>query len=45
MCRCFSTSTVAVRVDTGEIVWSHQGTPYDSRDLHGSNGPIPLDLT
>jgi alcohol dehydrogenase (cytochrome c) len=39
----FSTSTVAIDVKTGKIVWSYQGTPNDAWDFDGVNEFITFD--
>ncbi|MEO5661251.1 MAG: PQQ-dependent methanol/ethanol family dehydrogenase [Polaromonas sp.] len=40
----FSSSTVAIDVKTGKIVWSYQGTPNDSWDFDGVNEFITFDM-
>ncbi len=40
----FSTSTVAIDVKTGKIVWSYQGTPNDAWDFDGVNEFITFDM-
>ena len=40
----FSSSTVAIDVKTGKIVWHYQGTPNDSWDFDGSNEFITFDM-
>ncbi len=39
----YSTSTVAINVDTGKIEWSYQSTPNDSWDFDGVNEFILFD--
>lgn len=39
----YSTSTVAINVDTGKIDWSYQGTPHDGWDFDGVNEFITFD--
>ena len=40
----YSTSTVAIDVKTGKIVWHYQGTPNDSWDFDGVNEFITFDM-
>ncbi|RFO97303.1 PQQ-dependent dehydrogenase, methanol/ethanol family [Rhodoferax lacus] len=40
----YSTSTVAIDVKTGKIVWSYQGTPNDAWDFDGVNEFITFDM-
>jgi len=40
----YSSSTVAIDIDTGKIVWSYQGTPNDSWDFDGVNEFVTFDL-
>ena len=40
----FSSSTVALDVETGKIKWSYQGTPNDSWDFDGSNEFVTFDM-
>ena len=40
----YSSSTLAINPDTGEIVWSFQGTPHDGWDFDGVNEFIAFDL-
>jgi len=39
----YSSSTVAINVDTGKIVWSYQNTPHDGWDFDGVNEFITFD--
>jgi alcohol dehydrogenase (cytochrome c) len=41
----YSSSTLAIDVDTGEIKWSYQTTPHDGWDFDGVNEFIPFDMT
>lgn len=40
----FSTSTVAIDVKTGKIVWHYQGTPNDGWDYDGVNEFVTFDM-
>ncbi|MEO8013573.1 MAG: PQQ-binding-like beta-propeller repeat protein, partial [Polaromonas sp.] len=40
----YSTSTVAIDVKTGKIVWSYQSTPNDAWDFDGVNEFITFDM-
>jgi alcohol dehydrogenase (cytochrome c) len=40
----YSTSTVAIDVKTGKIVWHYQGTPNDAWDFDGVNEFITFDM-
>lgn len=40
----YSSSTLAIRPDNGEIVWSYQSTPHDGWDFDGVNEFISFDL-
>lgn len=40
----YSSSTLAIDPDNGEIVWSYQTTPHDGWDFDGVNEFIPFDL-
>lgn len=40
----YSSSTVALDVDTGQIKWSYQGTPHDGWDFDGVNEFITFDM-
>ncbi len=40
----YSSSTVAIDVKTGKIVWSYQGTPNDSWDFDGVNEFVTFDM-
>ena len=40
----YSSSTLAINADTGEIVWHLQTTPHDGWDFDGVNEFIPFDL-
>jgi alcohol dehydrogenase (cytochrome c) len=40
----YSTSTVALEVKTGKIVWHYQGTPNDAWDFDGVNEFITFDM-
>jgi alcohol dehydrogenase (cytochrome c) len=40
----YSTSTVAIDVKTGKIVWHYQGTPTDSWDFDGVNEFVTFDM-
>jgi alcohol dehydrogenase (cytochrome c) len=40
----YSTSTVAIDVKTGKIVWSYQNTPNDAWDFDGVNEFITFDM-
>jgi alcohol dehydrogenase (cytochrome c) len=40
----YSTSTVAIDVKTGKIVWHYQGTPNDSWDFDGVNEFVTFDM-
>ena len=40
----YSTSTVAIDVKTGKIVWSYQGTPNDAWDFDGVNEFVTFDM-
>jgi alcohol dehydrogenase (cytochrome c) len=39
----YSSSTLAIKADTGKIAWSYQSTPHDSWDFDGVNELIPFD--
>ena len=39
----FTSSTLAIDADTGEIKWSYQSTPHDGWDFDGVNEFIPFD--
>jgi alcohol dehydrogenase (cytochrome c) len=39
----YSSSTVAINVDTGKIVWSYQSTPHDGWDFDGVNEFVNFD--
>jgi alcohol dehydrogenase (cytochrome c) len=39
----YSTSTVAIKPDTGELVWHFQGTPHDGWDYDGVNEFVSFD--
>jgi len=39
----YSSSTVAIDVDTGKIAWAYQGTPNDSWDFDGVNEFVTVD--
>jgi alcohol dehydrogenase (cytochrome c) len=41
----YSSSTLAIKADTGKIVWSYQSTPHDSWDFDGVNELIPFDYS
>lgn len=41
----YSSSTVAINVDTGKIVWSYQSTPHDGWDFDGVNEFVNFDYT
>jgi alcohol dehydrogenase (cytochrome c) len=41
----YSSSTVAIHVDTGKIAWHYQSTPHDGWDFDGVNEFIPFDMT
>jgi alcohol dehydrogenase (cytochrome c) len=40
----YSTSTVAIDVKTGKIVWHYQGTPNDAWDFDGVNEFVTFDM-
>jgi len=40
----YSSSTLAIKTDTGKIAWSYQTTPHDSWDFDGVNEFIPFDM-
>lgn len=40
----YSSSTLALDVDTGQIKWSYQGTPHDGWDFDGVNEFITFDM-
>ncbi|GAC1624187.1 MAG: PQQ-dependent methanol/ethanol family dehydrogenase [Nevskia sp.] len=40
----YSTSTVAINIDSGKIDWSYQSTPHDSWDFDGVNEFITFDM-
>lgn len=40
----YSSSTVAVDVETGQIKWSYQNTPNDSWDFDGANEFVTFDM-
>ena len=40
----FSSSTVALDVETGKIKWAYQGTPNDSWDFDGANEFVTFDM-
>ncbi len=40
----YTSSTVAIDADTGQIVWHYQNTPHDGWDYDGVNEFIPFDL-
>ncbi|GGD37946.1 methanol/ethanol family PQQ-dependent dehydrogenase [Croceicoccus pelagius] len=41
----YTSSTVAIDVDTGKIKWHYQTTPHDGWDFDGVNEFIPFDAT
>jgi alcohol dehydrogenase (cytochrome c) len=40
----YSSSTVAIDVDTGQIKWSYQNTPNDAWDFDGANEFVTFDM-
>jgi alcohol dehydrogenase (cytochrome c) len=40
----YTSSTLAIKVDTGEVAWAYQTTPHDGWDFDGVNEFIPFDL-
>ncbi len=40
----YSSSTVAIDVDTGKIVWHYQNTPHDGWDYDGANEFVIFDM-